>query len=181
MAQKLPAHEWLIIVLIIAILLILSAIAYLGEERFLPSTGVSHDLVSQEIEVIIAGAVTKPGTYVLRKDALLKDLLELCKPLPEADLRRLNLEGKLRHGQKVRIITKPLITIFVGGAVEKPGALQVLKGTKLEDLLKHIQFTPEADLKKMQRKRRLKDQEVIHVPIKEELKSQKRNQRKKPL
>lgn len=167
MRQKLPLHEWLIISLLIAIFFLLIGIAYIRESRSsLPSTDAPQELIDSYIYVTIRGAVVKPGSYALKRGATLKQLVELTPTLPEADLKGLKWHRPLRDGQIIHIPVKSLITIFLEGAVETEGAMQVFKGTRWEDLLTLVRFKAEADLKKLHKKRYLKDQEVIHVPVK---------------
>lgn len=166
MTSKLPIYEWLIIVLLLLILFVLIMIAYVRQEKALPPTATPYELVKSQFEVTIQGAVSKPGTYLIKKGSLLEEAIELARPLPEADLRSFRRYSKVRDGQKINVPTKQMITVTLEGAIENPGPIQVPKGSRLEELIPYLQFTPEADVKKIQRKRRLKDQEVIHVPQK---------------
>ena len=90
----------------------------------------------------------------------------MALPLPEADLSKLKLKSKLKDGQVIKILAKEWITVYLEGAVEEQGALKVLKGTKLQDLSESVHFLPDADSAKLNKKRVLKDEEVINVPCK---------------
>lgn len=164
--QQLPFHEWLIVALILALMLCLTAITYMRNEDILPSTKAVHALVSQDIHISIQGAIAKPGDYTLKQGSTLGQLLDLVEPLPEADLSRQKRNKKLREGQHIYVPPKTMITIHLEGAVEQPGVVQVTKGTRMNELISKVALLPEADPKPLQKKRRLKDQEVIVIPKK---------------
>lgn len=107
MNQKLSFHEWIIIVLMIAITSILASVAYVRDRESLPRTGAPYTLLSDEIEVEIRGAVANPGAYTLKKGAVLGELIEQAHPLPDADSRRLNFNRKLKDGQHIYVSFKP--------------------------------------------------------------------------
>lgn len=173
MKQSLPIHEWLIVVLLLGILTLLIIITWTHREPSFPQTTTPHFMTPQEIEVIVEGKVEKPGTYRLKKGTKLEELLTLCGPLPEADLDRLKLTKILKDGQKVKIVPKEEITVFIKGAVKQEISVTVPSGTTLEQLLGKIECLPNADIKKLQKKRKLKDQEIVHVPTKKTRKSTK--------
>lgn len=161
---SLPAHEWLAIVFIISLMAVLCLVAISYRESSLPEvTSEPHYVIDQEIEVFIEGAVENPGTYKVKRGALLQEVLILAKPTTNADLRRIKLQSKVRQGQSVKILTLPMITIHIEGAVNNPGSMTLPKGTRLCDLIEKISFQENADLKKLQKKRKLKDSEVIKV------------------
>lgn len=171
---KLPCHEWLIICLLIATLMMLAFVTMVWKKEELPQTTISHALNAQMIQVSIKGAVSQPGSYELKKGALVQDLLDLAFILPEANLARIKPEAKLRNGQVVNVPVQEWITVHLEGAVMNPGALRIKLGTTLKDLSETVVYLPGADVEKMQKKRRLKDQEVIQVPVKKEKKPLKK-------
>ncbi len=177
--SKLPFHEWLIICLFIIILLMLGFITLVWKNDKMPQVAATHELSAQIIQVSVKGKVNKPGTYDFKKGALLKDLLELAQPLPEADLSRMKLDAKLRDGQQVAVPAQNWITVFVEGAGVQPQQLRVKLGTLLNELPELVTFLPEADTGKLQRKRRLKDQEVINVSLKKPNSPKKKGATKK--
>ncbi|WP_068467006.1 SLBB domain-containing protein [Candidatus Protochlamydia phocaeensis] len=164
MKPHLPFHEWLIICLLIMALILLSFLTLIKNKAELPPVHSVHELSSQTIQVSVKGAVARPGEYELKKGAKLKELLELCAPLSDADLSQLKPTGKLRDGQSIHIPLQEWLTIYVEGAVNQNMILQVKKGTQLKDLVDKIDFSPDADKEKMKKARRLKDQETINVP-----------------
>jgi hypothetical protein len=162
-ANKLPLHEWLVVGLIVLLMAGLILNTYRGDHAALPRTAIPHQLTTQEIRVTIEGAVVKPGTYTLPKGTVLNDLIALAEPRPDANLKGMKSKNRLKAGQFIHIPAQSL-TIFVEGAVETPGVIEVPKGIYLQDLPNFIQLLPEADLKSLQKKRKLKDHEHIVVP-----------------
>jgi len=139
-----------------------------------PIASFTHDLNNQTVHVTVKGAVRQEGSYELKKGALMEDVLALAEPLPEAELSKLKLESRLRNNQVVKVPKESRIKVHIEGAVVKPGILQIKQGTLVKDLLELLTFLPEADIEKLNRKRRLRDQEVIHVTVKKVQKQQKK-------
>lgn len=161
---RLPLHEWIAIVAIIVLLMILIGISLGSNDSSFPEHSNSpHHLISQEISVWIEGAVDKPGAYQIKRGATLQDVLALVKVKDDADLRRLKFHKKVRNGQVIKIPQIALITVFLEGEVEAPGAVTLPKGSVLSDLIPRIKFHAEADVKKLSKKRRLKDGETIYI------------------
>jgi DNA uptake protein ComE-like DNA-binding protein len=163
---KLPFHEWIIISLFIALLLMIAAITLFRKNDKMPQIASKHELSAQIVQVSVRGAVNKPGTYEFKKGAILKELLEQAQTLVEADLSRIKTEAKLRDGQIVKVPVQKWITVYVQGAGVEARQLRVKFGTLLNELPPLLTFEPNADKEKLQRKRRLKDQEVITVALK---------------
>jgi hypothetical protein len=161
---NLPFHEWLIVVLIVALMLTLTVVTWVWEDSSLPATSGEHILYSNKIKVSVLGAVEKPGSYTLKKGDTLRDLLLLAQPLPHADMSKLKSSARLKNKQEILVPSHAVITVYVEGAVLYPGPVQVLKETKLSDLGAHVQLLPHADLSVLKKKRRLKNDELIYIP-----------------
>jgi protein involved in polysaccharide export with SLBB domain len=177
-SKGLPVHEWLIICLLIAFIAVLTLTTYLNRKNLPLPTESPHYLISPEVQIKIEGAVEKPGFYTVLKGTTVRQVLEQAVLLPEADQSRLSLEKKVRDGQRLRVPLQEMITVFIEGAVESSIVLKVPKGTRLQDLIEKIRFLPEADQQKLQKKRRLKDREVIDVPVKNSKKPRKTSRKK---
>jgi hypothetical protein len=161
----LAVHEWLAVIVIIGCFATLTCLSLIFDKSIPDNTSsIPHYLKPQYIEVLVQGAVELPGSYKMSSSAKLKELIALANPIPEADLRHLKLEGKLRNGQVVKIQTRQHIDVYVSGAVENPGKLRVPQGTKLNELGNYAQLSTHADTNKINRKRILKSEEVIVVP-----------------
>lgn len=174
MENKLPVHEWLIVVLLIAVLASIISITSFKSRFSSSSTQSVHYILSPTIQVHVEGAVQRPGVFTLNRGSRLQDVLELAGPLPEANIKSLKRNKVLQDGQVVTISPKKMITIFLEGLVESPGPVEVLEGTQVQDLLQQITFLPQADLKALKKKRQLKDQEMIYVTSKVSKKREKK-------
>lgn len=162
-SNRLPFHEWLIVTLIVCCFLVMTIVTYTKEDLFPSSIKTTHSIISNEITVSICGVIQNPGEYTLKKGATIKELLALAIPLPEANLKGHKTNRKLRQGQKIEILPKPMITVFITGAIENPGPFQVREGTLSKDLEPLLILKPEANLKSFQKKKPLKDQDTIHI------------------
>ncbi|MBA2369735.1 MAG: SLBB domain-containing protein [Candidatus Protochlamydia sp.] len=164
MPPRLPAHEWLIVSLLIISLLLLSFVTLFWKKNSFPVSHEQIELTNERIEVTVQGAVERPGIYELNKGSKLKDFWKICLPHPEADLRRFKPNSLLRDGQTLKVPFKEYITVHLKGAVASAVSLRVLKGTALKEMMHLIEVLPEGDLGKLNKQRRLKDQEIIHIP-----------------
>lgn len=165
-SSELKVHEWLAVIILISTLTGLSAMAYLSKstigdkERLAPAFLTTHG----KIEVLVKGAVIHPGIYCVPSMTTLAEVLIIAQVAPEADLRRYQLDNPIKRGRSINIPSREMITIDIKGAVKNPTKVTVPKGSKLEDLLNLIDFTDHADLKYLQKKRKLKSGEEITVP-----------------
>lgn len=116
-------------------------------------------------EVIVKGAVDRPGVYRLFAPVAMKDLLSIAEIRSEADLRRFHMDQAISHGRVLNVPVRVMITIQLSGAVKNPGLIQVPKGTSVEDLLAIISLKEHADAKVLKKKRKLKADEVINIPF----------------
>lgn len=161
---KLPLHEWLAVVVIIAGMLLLTLLTTFNSSPKLPQLNPSpHYMTDPEIEVYVQGAVQHAGPLKIMQGTLIRDVLEIVKPNDEADLSKIKMQSKARHGQIIKIPKIETLTIYLEGAVKTPGSVVMPKGSKLQDLLESVQFAADANLKPLSKKRKLKDKEVIRV------------------
>jgi len=164
----LEVREWVAIIAIIGFLFLLTVIVIVGryDSRSTHNVGTGSYLRPQKVDVYIQGAVKNPGIYRVKSGTLIKDAIILAEPLSDADLKKIRSQSKVRNGQNIKVPTREMISIWVSGAVQEDSELIVPKGARLGDLCKYIQFTDEADLKKMNSKRFLKENETVVVPVK---------------
>lgn len=167
MSPKLPLHEWCIVLLFCAILLILAGFA-IGRQKYQAvPPALSSDVQQTVMQVKIEGQVQKPGTYSMPLHSSLKDLLEQAQPLSTADLSHLKWRCKLRDGQTIHIPERRWISIQISGAVQEPGPLKILSGMRCYELADQLQFLPEADVNSIRKKRRfLQDGDVVEISTK---------------
>lgn len=111
--------------------------------------------------------MSKPGSYQLPLKSGLKDILALAEPLPTADLSKLNWRKKLRDGQTIKIPEREWITIQIAGMVTEPGPLKIKSGTRIQELIIDLQVLPEADIKKLSKRRSfLFEGDLLEIPAK---------------
>jgi protein involved in polysaccharide export with SLBB domain len=166
--MKLPVHEWLIIILFCSILTLLAGMAILRQQysqpnkvKFTPESPITA------LEVKIVGAVAKPGHYRFPLNALLNDLLDQAEPLPKADLSKIKGRRKLRDGQTIHIPERTWITVNIEGAVQRPGPLKILSGTRYQEIIDKLELLPDADIKTLRKKRQfLQEGDLVKIPTK---------------
>jgi hypothetical protein len=104
MQEKLPPGEWLVIIAIIAIMFLLTGVSWLSDRHMIAFNSHSpHHLISQEIDVFVEGAVERSGAFKMQRGSTVQDVIALANPLPEANLNKLKMKSKLRHGQRIRV------------------------------------------------------------------------------
>jgi len=159
----LAVHEWVAASTIAAFFLFLSLMAYLGRSEDNVGSVDLHYLKPQELKVSVEGAVSHPGVYSLSVGGTYADLFERAKPLENADLRKVNLNARLRSGRRVVVRRLPTIEVEVYGAVEAPGRVVLPKGACLLDLLQYVVVSQNADTSQFESSRILKNGERVFV------------------
>lgn len=160
---KLKVHEWFAISTMVTIVIALALISSLYERQ---NKKTSFNIRKDSLEILIKGAVTHPGVYHLPSPLPMKALLALAEPLPDANLRRYNMEKIVTKGRVLNIPERRFIHVHIEGAVKQPLDLKVPKGTRLEELIDKVELSENADKKALQRKRKLKPNETIVIPSK---------------
>jgi protein involved in polysaccharide export with SLBB domain len=162
----LKVHEWLAIALIIAAIGSLAVITSYSKKGATQADQTKMPIQNRSgIEILIKGAVEYPGIYRLPSEMLMKDLLELARLQPDADLRRYNLDRPVKRGRAINVPARHMIKVYLKGAVKNPGPIAIPKGTRMMDLLEVIAFEKNADKKALQKKRKLKPEEIVEVPF----------------
>ncbi len=168
MTKHLPLHEWTIILLFCFILLLIAGFAF-GRSK--PTPFQNHFPQQSEemsiLNVTIHGEIAKPGLYRLPSRSSIKQLLEQAEPLASADLSQMQWRKHLREGQTIHVPKRGPITIYLEGAVEQSGALQVLSGSRVNEVINAFKPLPEADLLGLKRRKGfVKEGMIIKVPFK---------------
>jgi hypothetical protein len=162
----LKVHEWLVITVMIGIITGLACLTSFSGNREVRKDEMGLNAISfKGFDVLIKGAVERPGIYHLEKELSLKHLLTISGVCQNADLRRMKLDTIVKKGRVINVPAREMITVHLKGAVTKETALILPKGSKAEDLLKLVEFTEDADWEVLKKKRRLKDGEEIVVPV----------------
>lgn len=170
MSSRLPFYEWLIICLFCSLLLVLASFAFLGRTPVYSSLSVElplSEIPLSHLEIKVEGAVAHPGVYRLPLNTSLKELMAQAELLPTADLSELPWRKKLRDQQTITVPERREITIYIDGAVKQPGAMQILSGTRCQELIDQLDLLPEADLRTLKRKRQfLQEGGCLYIPTK---------------
>lgn len=166
--SHLAPAEWLAVIAIMGFLIMLTALSMLGSGDLEDlDLGAPHHLKPQFFEVLIQGAVTKPGSYQVPVEARIKEIVALAEPSPEADLKGIKATSKVRNGQVINVPAKEMIEIKVSGAVKgKAQTVKIPRGTRLNELEAYVAFDGKADIAKLDRKRYLRNGEEVVVPYK---------------
>lgn len=122
--------------------------------------------MNHDFDVVVQGAVSTPGVYHLSSPLSMRDLLSIAQVNEDADLRRYNLDQMIQRGRVVNVPSKGVIAVHITGAVKNPGMIQIPKGSSMQDLLAVVELEDQADKKFLEKKRKLKPDETIHVPYK---------------
>ena len=145
----------------------LSLVTYCHRQNLSQDLSFPLSTTSKEgIQVVVKGAVKYPGVYYFKESVLMQDILNLAEPLDSADLRRYQSHVRVKKNRLITIPEKAMITIHIKGAVKEITTLKLQKGTKLQDLLTLVDFEEAANLKFLQKKRPLIDQETLDIPYK---------------
>lgn len=106
MKEKLLPHEWTAVLCFMAILLYL-IVKTQFHSYDKPHVGEVHWLVPEYFVITISGEVEKPGRYHIHRGGTVKDAIELALPTQNANLSKMDLDKKIRKGQKIRVPHKP--------------------------------------------------------------------------
>lgn len=106
---ELLLHEWAAVATVCGFICTLAAVAFLSSPPLIVQQGPAHSLVSDAFEIYVQGCVENPGACQVQKGCTLAEVLLLAKPLPEADLRRLNGGAKVRHHQVIKVPAKKAV------------------------------------------------------------------------
>lgn len=159
----LPFKDWTLVFVVVLVLAMLIITNFTANQK---CPEISAEVIvkpEKKIIVYLAGAVEKPGEYQLTKGATLNQLLELAKPLSEADLSVIDQEKQLRNKQKIFIPLIGKVTVFVTGEVENGGYINLPVNAKISDLKSYIVPKSHADLTFLKSRRKLKQGEKIIV------------------
>lgn len=153
--------EWILTLSLIIILISLLIIAK-AQTSLLDLTEPKS---IQTVQVVVDGAVRKPGFYSIESGTPLSELIAMVKPSQYADLRSLPWEQKIEKNMAITVQELSEITVEVIGAVEESRRYALPRGTRICDLKKWIRPTADADLKFFKSQKRLKDGDCVAVPM----------------
>ena len=162
----LGAHEWAVVVPLVAALVAGACIASGGDAIDDMVEVLGDESVPRTVAIKVVGAVAKPGIYHVEAGTSIGQLLEQVEPTAEANLRRLNQEAPLTRSRTLKIKAQEMIAIVVDGAAVTTGIVQVPKGTRLADWAAQADLDADADRTALTSRRYLKNGERIVVPRK---------------
>ena len=76
---------------------------WLDEGELTKELGKPVYLKDPHIEVTIEGKVENPGVYRVKKGESVKKVVEMAKPMADANLKRVKLDGKITRRRKITI------------------------------------------------------------------------------
>ena len=126
--------EWdrrtqIVILVLLAAILFGAGVKYAGRNQMaengiaiVESGNNNEDPESNEkVYVHITGAVEKPGLYCFTHGTRLNDAVSSAKPLPEADLEKLNLASIIKDEERIVVPERDLF--HIKGDVEQEGGI----------------------------------------------------------
>lgn len=170
MDKELRTHEWLTIILFSFLLILVGTISYIKN----PPAPIQID---HNVQVNVVGAVNTPTTLTVPAGTSIKEVLSKVELKPGADISKIKTTKKLYIDQKIHIPSSD-ISINIQGAVSNPGLITVPKGTRFNQLNRHIKYSESADSDKMNKKRVIKDGETIKIPYKAAKRKSKKSVKK---
>lgn len=153
--------EWLFVLAMCCFFVYAAVSAHFTKKQLAP-----HPLPN--IEILVTGAVVEEKKLVLPHGSRIVDALAQVTPLPDANVDILFYQAPLHHEQVVVVPKRGFISIYLRGAVVKEGVVTLPEGVRFPALIReHDLFSQDADLRFLNRKRRLlKDGECIDIPSK---------------
>lgn len=164
MQKSLRSSEWLLVSSLLLLLISFFAIARLHEHRRASQLHILSHKLHKPMDVVIEGAVAKPGVYSVLRGTVLKDVLKKSRPKRFADLRVLDLEQSVEEPMRIVVSELSVIRVFLSGAVKIPVELEVPAGTRVCQLKNKINCEPLADKGFFKSRRMLKDGEELEIP-----------------
>ena len=160
MKSSLRLAEWL---LSFTVLFLLSSLYIIAKISSFRSQGDMSPPV-RSVEITVLGHVSNPGVYSVDIGTPLLEAFVEAKPKPYANLAVYS-EGRVRGVETFEICVLDALSIHVSGAC-LPGAIRVPVGARLGDLKEMLVLAEGADLSFFKKRRLLKDQENIKIPLK---------------
>lgn len=103
MNHSLKFRESLAVYSILAVMTLMILHAWKGENE--QEISELDTIMPYEINVVVTieGAVEHPGRYHFKKGSSIKEAIYAAHPLPEADLKKVNLEQKICRSRKIKV------------------------------------------------------------------------------
>jgi DNA uptake protein ComE-like DNA-binding protein len=104
---SLYVHEWLAVVAVLSFVTVLTLLTNRNNASFSSShIGEGHFMNDPYVEVRVEGAVVKPGIYRMKRGQTLQEVLDIAQVLPDANLKKIKLQSKVRANQVIHVLKK---------------------------------------------------------------------------
>ncbi|OGN55733.1 MAG: hypothetical protein A3D96_01440 [Chlamydiae bacterium RIFCSPHIGHO2_12_FULL_44_59] len=163
--NSLPRSEWWFIVGALIVMIALVGVAKVNLYRARSEIQL-FEATPDDILVTVNGEVFRPGEYKMESGTTLETVLKKARPKRFANLANLSLKEKIYESVCIEIPTLSQLQIQIGGEIREPVSMTVKVGARVCDLKSQVVFTEETDRKFFQKKRLLKDGDIIVVPKK---------------
>lgn len=117
----------------------------------------------EPIFIRIEGAIKHPGNYSVFPGISLEEFFKKVSLKVDSDLKNFDLKTRLYESQSLFVPRLEFITVYVDGAILGPVKLTLKPGTRRCSLCKLITFKENADIAPLKSKKKLRDQENIHI------------------
>ncbi len=154
----LAVHEWGVVVVFASVMTAIALFTTLkSDPKIIPD--------QLEIQVTATGAVENRGVHFLPQGATAADLIGIACPKPHSIAVGVKPDDRLQDGQRVYFKSQ-LVTVHLRGAVKRPKLLKLKLGSVLGDAYDKIEFSPGADVQKVQDRQIKRSGQVVTIPKK---------------
>ncbi len=153
--------EWLVVSAILMVLSSFVITAKIQSHRVGPICEEEIDKVS----LTIVGCVSKPGVYQVEIGTPLREVIHMARPHIDANLDVLALDESVEQPGEYVIEAFEEVCVTVEGACE-PMEFRLPVGSRVSDLKACVRLHKDADDSPLKRTRRLKNKEIIKIPLK---------------
>ena len=159
-------REWLAIIVTFFLMFFLAIVTYISSEGNLIDVDQLEKEKIGKIKVYICGEVAHPGFYEVNQGTTVLQIVNKAKKTHFSEMRKVKGSRVLKDGEVLEVKKKPVIQIFVEGAVKNPGRIEIPEKTKYKQLLSYIQVLSGADLTFLEKRGVLKDQDSVMIYLK---------------
>lgn len=161
-SAELNPREWVIVTIALSLFGALTFLS-LTADKAIPAQPVTYN--KPVIEVMLKGAIERPGVYRLKEGTTLRELLNLVQVNPSADLRRYALDKPIRTGSFLQIKERSMVTMRIKSPAGEEHTLTVPRGTSLEAVIPTVKglVTQDTDFSPLRKKRKIREGELIQL------------------
>ena len=160
---SLKSSEWVILLTFSLIFSSLLLFTYLKTSKLSSYFSAESNQEQERLEVVVLGAVAKPGVYHAHPGDPLGEIIKKSKPKKLADLSLIDLLKKIEEPLEVIVLEKKEISIWLSKNGETFFEFKIPIGTRFSDLKSKIDVDCEDHLSLFKSRRLLKDGERISL------------------